>query len=90
MVERIMSDSTLYCEAFIESAQDGYRWRIFQVDGVYTFEYQEYVTDEGNLNTMMTGGHWKSQSSFEGLLVDEVDRICEALRLVASHGGQDG
>jgi len=84
-----MSDSTLYCETFLEHAEDGFRWRIYQVDGIYTFDYQEYVDDNGDLNTEMTGGNWKSRSTFEGLWVDEVDKICEALRLVASYGDQN-
>ncbi len=82
-----LSDGTLYCETFIEHAEDGFRHRFFEVDGVYQIEYQEYVNDEGKLCSTLEGGHWKTKDTFSGLWIDEVDKICAALQLVASNGG---
>ncbi len=79
--------SEAYIEAFIEHAEDGFRWRIYQIDGIFQFDYQEYVDEDGKLATCaMSGGEWKTKQTFSGLWTEEVDKVCNALQLVAEHG----
>lgn len=77
--------SAFYAEAFLEHAEDCFRWRIHQIDGIFQFEYQEYVDEDGKIATGV-GGEWKTKNTFSGLWTDEVDELCAALKLVAKHG----
>ena len=52
---------------------DDFRWVIREVDGIFHFEYEEW-----------TGETFEKKSTFEGLWCSDVNKICEALQLVAS------
>jgi len=79
---------SLYCETFIEHAEDGFRWRFSQIDGIISIDYQEYVNDAGDLCTTMTGGEWRTKSSFEGLWIEDLEEIKRALSMIATLGGK--
>lgn len=81
-----MIDPVLYTEALIEYTEDGFRWKISEVDGIFKFEYQEYVDKDGGLyhDDKPGKGEWKTKSEMEGMWCSDVDKICKALKLVAA------
>ena len=80
--------STLYTEVFIEHEEDGFRNRIYEVDGVIGIDYQEYVDKDGNLACGREKGEWKTKSQYDGLfMTSEIDKFIEAL-LIVSRGAE--
>ena len=65
-----------YVEVYIDHSEDGWRWKISEVDGIFKFEYQEWIEADKA---------WEVKSEFEGFWCSEVDDICEAMKLVAEH-----
>lgn len=79
-------DVELQVEAIVSHERDGFRHR-FSADevGMLHIDYQEYVDPEtGKLESEPGKGTWRTKETFEGLDLDEVDKICKALRIVAS------
>jgi len=86
-----VSDVELQVEAILAHDQDGFRHK-FSADevGVLYIEYQEYVNPEsGKLESNVGKGVWKTKETFSGLYLEEVDKICKALRVVASSIGEN-
>lgn len=83
-----MSTSTLYTEVFIEHFEDGFRNRIYEVDGVIGIDYQEYVDKDGNPACGGKKGEWKTKSQYDGLfMTSEIDQYIKAL-LIVSRGAE--
>jgi len=80
-----LNNGTLYCEAIIEHAEDGFRYKFSECEGTFKIEYQEWVNKEtGNPESNYGNHEWKTKSEFVGLWTAEVDKVCQALQLVAA------